>query len=138
MNPGSFAALMRQIVGKYPPGFSKHIVSKAMISVLRVFPVFSFQHLRQQNPVLLISIGFPFPFSPFLVTRSICAHNLTEKIYRISNPECIYDFKFFSLPVTDFLAAPTPFTIYPFLISRFQFLISQPLATAVLILRDFY
>ena len=61
-----------------------------------------------------MSIGFPFAFSPFVVTGSVYIHDLTKKIHWISGSKFIDDFEFFSLPVTNSLAAPTPFTKYPF------------------------
>ncbi len=114
MNSGSFAALMCKIVGKYPPGFKEYIVGKAMISMGRIFFMFFLQPLRQKNPVLFISVRLVLPAFPFVVTGSVYVHDLTKETYWISGSECFDDFKFFSLPVTNSLAAPTPFTQYPF------------------------
>lgn len=76
--------------------------------------MFCFQHLCQQNPVLLISVGLSFSPSPFVVTRSIYTHDLTKKIYGISGSERVNDLELFPLPVTNSLDAPTPFAKYPF------------------------
>lgn len=62
---------------KYPPGFREYIVSKAMLSIWRVFFMFCFQQMCQQNPVLLIaflcifSMVAPTPFTkyPFLISH---------------------------------------------------------------------
>ena len=73
-----------------------------MISMGKVFFMFCFQQLCQQNPVLLISIGLSFTSFPFIVTRSIYTHDLAKKTYGISGSERINDFELFSLPVRNF------------------------------------
>ena len=76
---GYFAALMSQIVRKYPSCFLKHIFCKHMVPMRRMFLMLLEQELRKQRPVFLVLVQRSLAFFPFVVTGFADSRELTEK-----------------------------------------------------------
>ena len=113
-NTGILAALMCQMVRKYPSCLVKDIFSKTMVTMRRILFMGFLKKLRQQNTVLLIAIRLTSTVPPLVITRAVYSHKIQEISHRVFYSEFFDDFVIVSLPVTYTLFAPASSTQYPF------------------------
>lgn len=113
-NSGLLAALVRQMVGKYPSGLVKNISGQTVVTMGRMLFMSLLKKLGQENTILLIADKLALPTTPLVIAGTVDVHDPAQKVYRIFHSEFFDDFVVFPLQVTYSLFAPAPSTQYPF------------------------